>query len=187
MNMCRRCGCINPNLSTPPRAAPVEGVLEAAVLLSCRPGPRYGYELGTWLTEQGLVPGTVSAGRLYETLSTLANQGALHVHDEEGERGPGRRRYHLTAIGEARLLRWLQSLERSAISLGRLLNYAREHPATISKQQGGGDIMSCQCNCGGKAQNADPAPTIASPPTPVRTVEERLQVIEELLTQQKVR
>lgn len=179
--MCRRCGCLNPGRTTPPRAAPVEGMLEAAVLLACAEGPRYGYELGPWLTEEGLVPGAVSPGRLYETLAALAAQGALLGGDEPGERGPARRRYQLTNAGEARLARWLESLERSASVLARLLASGVQRSYPPHGHREGGEAMSCHCHCGGSgAQPVEAAPPV---PAPERSIEDRLQVIENLLQQ----
>ncbi|MHB1486261.1 MAG: hypothetical protein ACYCS7_00935 [Acidimicrobiales bacterium] len=133
--MCRRCGCLNPGRTAPPRAAPVEGMLEAVVLLACAEGPRYGYELGPWLAEEGLVPGTVSPGRPYETLASLA-----------------------------RLL--ARGIERSYPPHGHWE---------------GGEAMSCHCHCGGSgAQPIEAAPQV---PAPERSIEDRLQVIEDLLQQ----
>ncbi|MHB1487284.1 MAG: PadR family transcriptional regulator [Acidimicrobiales bacterium] len=179
--MCRRCGCLGPGRTAPVRAAPVEGMLEAAVLLACAEEPRYGYELGPWLTNQGLVPAAVSPGRLYETLAALSSQGALAVSDEPGERGPARRRYQLTDVGNARLDRWLESLERSASALARLLARGLQRPHLSHKPRRGGEAMPCQCHCGGPGASPAETASHAPAPAPERSVEKRLEVIEDLL------
>lgn len=154
-------------------------MLEAAVLLACAQGPRYGYELGPWLAREGMVPEAVSPGRLYETLAALAAQGALRAADEPSERGPARRRYQLTAAGETRLRRWLDSLDRSAHALARLLAFGLEHSLPPARERGGGEAMSCECHCGGPG--ARPVEAAPATPAPERSVEERLEVIEDLL------
>lgn len=154
------------------------------MLLGCEEAPRYGYELGAWLAGEGLVAGPVSAGRLYETLASLARQGSLAVSDEPGERGPARRRYELTEAGKARLLRWEQSLERSAAVLARLLARAAAGSRPPTSHREGGEAMPCQCHCGGpEARSSEPAQSAPaqSAPAAARSVEERLEVIEGLL------
>jgi len=68
---------LGPELAAPRR--PIEGMLEASVLIGCCHGPRYGYELSRRLADEGLVAGPVSSGRLYETRAELVAHGALVV------------------------------------------------------------------------------------------------------------
>ena len=185
--MCRRCGCLSSSERTV-RSAPVEGMLEAAALLACGERPQYGYELSTWLAGENLVAGVVSPGRLYENLANLESIGALIVDREPGEKGPDRRRYRLTALGHARLERWLESLALSDAALRRLLGRSRRTPHLISQRTEGGETMSCNCNCnckgdgqseGRKHHETDQQVNVTNAPS--RSVEERLQVIEDLL------
>lgn len=196
--MCRRCGCLRASTDETPRAAPVQGILEAAVLVACAEAPRYGYEIATWLTAEGLISAPVSPGRLYETLGGLARTGALVAVDEESDKGPARRRYHLTEAGRGRLAAWAASLERTGATLARLLARmaaldgrlaARTDHRAGHDHDEGGDTMPCQCHCGGPmAQGVEtpttttqPASAAAPTPAPARSVEERLEVIESLL------
>jgi PadR family transcriptional regulator PadR len=200
--MCRRCGCLRTSKDATPRGAPVQGILEAAVLVACAEAPRYGYEIATWLTAEGLVSAPVSPGRLYETIGTLSRAGALVGVDEESDKGPSRRRYHLTETGRERLAAWAVSLERTGATLARLLSRMAAlsdagpdptahdptaHDPTDHVPAEGGETMPCQCHCGGPgARNAEPpttatAPASAPQPAPARTVEERLEHVEALL------
>ncbi|MDA8284592.1 MAG: PadR family transcriptional regulator [Actinomycetota bacterium] len=191
--MCRRCGCLEAREGRALRAAPIQGALEAAVLVACAEAPRYGYEIAAWLAAEGLVTGTVSPGRLYETLAALDRAGAVAATSEPSDKGPSRRRYHLTETGKQRLHAWVVSLERSGVVLARLLARATAfeansdetpvaEPAGIDQHEGG-EIMPCQCNCGSRhaahAETPDAAP--AAPAVPARSVEERLDTIESLL------
>lgn len=191
--MSQRCRCTGPHSATVFRTAPIQGALEAAVLVACAEAPRYGYEIAAWLTAEGLVTGAVSPGRLYETLGSLADKGAVAATEEPSDKGPTRRRYHLTEIGDARLEAWLVSLNRSEEVLARQLARARSVRGAATKtsrardsdthQPEGGEPMPCQCKCGGRhAANAE-TPTGAPVPatTPARSVEERLESVETLL------
>ncbi|MGC8513602.1 MAG: PadR family transcriptional regulator [Acidimicrobiales bacterium] len=172
------------------------------MLVACAEAPRYGYEIATWLLAEGLVSAPVSPGRLYETLGTLSRTGALVGVDEESDKGPSRRRYHLTETGRELLAAWAVSLEHTAAILARLLsrmaalngavpgrtdhNPADHNPAEDDPAEGG-EIMPCQCHCGGPgARNAESPTTATEPasapqPAPARSVEERLEHVETLL------
>jgi PadR family transcriptional regulator PadR len=190
--MCRSCGCLGKNEARLRRAAPIQGALEAAVLIACAEMPRYGYEIAAWLTSEGLVTGAVSPGRLYETLAELSRVGALVATSEPSEKGPSRRRYRLTESGKARLRAWTTSLERSGVVIARLLSRATILLADVddsiianqSDQQEGGERMSCKCNCGGRhAGRGESSEAKGSKGSkgPARSVEDRLSVIETLL------
>lgn len=195
--MCRRCGCLRASRDATPRAAPVQGVLEAAVLVACADAPRYGYEISAWLTAEGLVSAPVSPGRLYETLGALGRAGALVSVDEESDKGPSRRRYHLTETGRERLAAWAVSLERTGVTLARLLSRMAalngavpgpvDHDPTDHDPVEGGETMPCQCHCGGPGARSAEPPTTATEPVsapqsaPARSVEERLDHVEALL------
>lgn len=190
--MCKRCGCLRAGKDATPRGAPVQGSLEAAVLVACAEAPRYGYEIATWLFDEGLVSAPVSPGRLYETLGTLSRTGALVGVDEESDKGPSRRRYHLTETGRERLAAWAVSLERTGATLARLLSRMTALNGAVPGRTDhdpaeGGETMPCQCHCGGPgARNAESPTTATEPasapqPAPARSVEERLEHVETLL------
>ncbi len=191
--MCRSCGCFDSGSRREARGAPIQGLLEAAVLVACLEAPCYGYGIASWLAEEGLVTGTVSRGRLYETLAHLTRIGALSVTDEVSERGPDRRRYELTAIGRDRLRSWNNSLTHTGATLARLLAkmaaldvVGKSHVGRSqldTQERKGGEIMSCKCNCGGSGPSTSETASsvVVNEPVAVRTVEERLATIENLL------
>jgi len=186
------------------RPATVEGLLEVGILVACGGGPCYGYDLARQLVAEGLAPGPVSPGRLYETLAALAREGSLVSWVEEGEGGPERRRYQLTPAGEERLRRWEVALSGTARLVSRLLARAAlvvpgdatgggQQPdpnrspdeGSVDLIEGGGEEMSCDCQCGqghhagrggGRGRGR-----MRSDETVERSVEERLEAIEELL------
>lgn len=79
----------------------LRGVLDLAVLAVVGRGETYGYRIGSDLQELGL--GTVKGGTLYPLLSRLEDSGAVRSTWREGESGPGRKWYSLTAAGRERL------------------------------------------------------------------------------------
>ncbi len=162
------------------------------MLVACAEAPRYGYEIAAWLTSEGLVSAPVSPGRLYETLGGLARTGALVAVAEKSDRGPARRRYHLTATGRERLAAWTTSLERTSATLARLLSRMAAFNGTVPDHSNhdhteGGETMPCQCHCGGpETRSTESATTATEPantaqPAPARSVEERLDHVEALL------
>ena len=65
--MCRWCGCSCDcgGARSEERAVPVEGMLEAVLLLLLAETPRYGYEVWGLLAEEELLAGRVYPGRIY--------------------------------------------------------------------------------------------------------------------------
>ncbi len=83
--------------------------LEAVVLASLREQESYGYELMQRLARFGAE--TASPGTLYRTLRRMERQGWCTSEWETSKGGPARRRYSITAAGEAYLDLWIAALE----------------------------------------------------------------------------
>jgi len=187
--MCGRCGCVEAPGRRCARGTAIEGALEVAVLIACADAPRYGYEIASWLTAEGLAIGPISPGRLYETLARLSRAGALASTTEPSTRGPDRRRYSITARGRERLRAWTDSLVRSGTVLARLLARGvrleedpvfTEPSSSTNGSTRGGEPMPCNCNCQGRGpRHGDVAHHEQS--SQPRSIEERLRTIEELL------
>jgi PadR family transcriptional regulator len=90
------------------RSQLLKGTTALLVLGVLRDGELYGYEIGARIRERS---GTVIApgeGWLYPTLHRLEAEGALEASWREGDQGPRRRYYRITAAG----LRLLAEQER---------------------------------------------------------------------------
>ncbi|PYG02132.1 transcriptional regulator, PadR family [Georgenia satyanarayanai] len=102
----------------------VRAALPTAVLASLEDGALHGYGIAQRLATQGL--GRPRGGSLYPLLSALEADGAVTASWDQGESGPGRRSYALTADGAERLRReraaWaalVDALSRSHLSEDR--------------------------------------------------------------------
>ncbi len=75
--------------------------LDLAVLGSLTQGPRHGYAIAQRLAAHGF--GLLKGGSLYPVLIRLEEAGSVEALWVEGTGGPGKREYHLTPAGRARL------------------------------------------------------------------------------------
>ncbi|MDP8988036.1 MAG: PadR family transcriptional regulator [Actinomycetota bacterium] len=92
-------------------------LLRPAILLLLREQESHGYELMGRLAELGVeVPPTT--GGLYRSLRTMAEEGLVSSYWSTPERGPARRVYAITELGE-------QQLEGSMPALASLLRTVR--------------------------------------------------------------
>ncbi|MBW3549042.1 MAG: PadR family transcriptional regulator [Actinobacteria bacterium] len=92
-------------------------LLRPAILLLLRDQESHGYELMGRLAELGVeVPPTT--GGLYRSLRTMADEGLLSSYWSTPDRGPARRVYALTPLGE-------QHLEEAVPALSGLLRTVR--------------------------------------------------------------
>jgi PadR family transcriptional regulator PadR len=101
-------------------------ILEPVLLLLLHHGPAHGYTFLERLEEFGLAyldPSTV-----YRALRDLEEKGwVTSTWDEEQSRGPPRRIYRVTTLGDEALALRVQDLEESKRRIGYLLNrYQRQ-------------------------------------------------------------
>lgn len=93
------------------------GLLRPAILLLLRDQESHGYELMGRLAELGVeVPPTT--GGLYRSLRTMADEGLVNSYWSTPDRGPARRVYAITPLGE-------QHLEQSMSAVSSLLRTVR--------------------------------------------------------------
>ena len=85
----------------------VRAALDLAVLTSLTGGRLHGYAIAQALAEHGF--GLLKGGSLYPVLNRLEEAGDVEATWTEGQGGPGRREYELTAAGRGRLDRELAS------------------------------------------------------------------------------
>ena len=85
----------------------VRAALDVAVLASLVEGRFHGYAIAQSLAEHGF--GLLKGGSLYPVLNRLEEAGDVEAAWTEGQGGPGRREYELTAAGRDRLERDLDA------------------------------------------------------------------------------
>lgn len=85
------------------RAQWLRGVLDLCLLASLAGGERYGYDLAQHLEGAGI--GKVRGGTLYPVLARLERAGLVRTAWRQGEAGPNRKYYALTAEGRRFLAR----------------------------------------------------------------------------------
>ncbi len=98
----------------------LRGVLSLCVLAVVAEHETYGYAVAQRLQEAGL--GVVKGGTLYPVLARLEQDGLLVSSWREGDAGPGRKFFAVTAAGRAaldeRVRDWTTFAERAAGLLG---------------------------------------------------------------------
>ena len=85
----------------------VRASLDLAVLASLTAGRLHGYAIAQALAARGF--GVLKGGSLYPVLGRLEEAGYVEATWVEGQGGPGRREYELTAVGRDRLRDELES------------------------------------------------------------------------------
>jgi PadR family transcriptional regulator len=79
----------------------LKGTLEGLVLAILAGRPAYGYEITTWLREQGFTD--IAEGTVYALLLRVEQRGLVDVEKVPSEKGPPRKVYSLNAQGRAHL------------------------------------------------------------------------------------
>jgi PadR family transcriptional regulator PadR len=79
----------------------LKGVLEGIVLGVLARRPAYGYEITSWLREQGFAD--IAEGTVYALLLRIEQRGLVDVEKVPSEKGPPRKVFTLNALGTAQL------------------------------------------------------------------------------------
>lgn len=104
----------------------IRASLDLAVLASLSSGPLHGYAIAQELASLGF--GVLKGGSLYPVLSRLEEWGCLEAVWIEGSGGPGKREYHLTAMGHTRLGEDLAQWQELASTLVNMAKDAGSAP-----------------------------------------------------------
>ena len=104
----------------------LKGVLEGIVLAILARRPAYGYEITTWLRDQGFAD--IAAGTVYALLLRIEQRGLVDVEKVPSEKGPPRKVFTLNAQGAAQLDEFWETWTFLAERLDRL------HPDTTQKE-----------------------------------------------------
>lgn len=75
----------------------LKGTLEGIVLAILSTRPAYGYEITTWLRDQGF--SDIAEGTVYALLVRIEQRGLVDVEKVPSEKGPPRKVYSLNAAG----------------------------------------------------------------------------------------
>ena len=75
----------------------LKGTLEGIVLAILSGRPAYGYEITSWLREQGFTD--IAEGTIYALLVRIEQRGLVDVEKVPSEKGPPRKVYSLNAQG----------------------------------------------------------------------------------------
>lgn len=75
----------------------LKGILEGIVLAILAGRPAYGYEITSWLREQGF--SDIAEGTIYALLIRIEHRGLVDVEMVPSEKGPPRRVYSLNVQG----------------------------------------------------------------------------------------
>ena len=75
----------------------LKGILEGIVLAILATRRAYGYEITTWLREQGFAD--IAEGTVYALLVRIEQRGLVDVEKVPSEKGPPRKVYSLNAAG----------------------------------------------------------------------------------------
>ena len=100
--------------------------LEPVLLLLLHHGPAHGYTLLERLGEFGL--GDLNSSVVYRALRDMEARGwVTSAWDAEQTRGPPRRIYHLTALGDEILGWWARDLQETRGLIDHLLDVYSRH------------------------------------------------------------
>lgn len=75
----------------------LKGTLEGIVLAILARRPAYGYEITTWLRENGFTD--IAEGTVYALLIRIEQRGYVDIEKVPSEKGPPRKVYSLNAAG----------------------------------------------------------------------------------------
>ncbi|WP_322410553.1 PadR family transcriptional regulator [Microbacterium invictum] len=75
----------------------LKGILEGIVLAILATRRAYGYEITTWLRDQGFTD--IAEGTVYALLVRIEQRGLVDVQKVPSEKGPPRKVYSLNAAG----------------------------------------------------------------------------------------
>ena len=79
----------------------LKGTLEGIILAILAGRAAYGYEITTWLREQGFAD--IAEGTVYALLVRIEQRGLVDVEKVPSEKGPPRKVYSLNAQGREQL------------------------------------------------------------------------------------
>ena len=96
----------------------LKGTLEGIILAILAGRAAYGYEITTWLREQGFAD--IAEGTVYALLVRIEQRGLVDVEKVPSEKGPPRKVYALNGEGRAVLAEFWRNWEFLAARIDTL-------------------------------------------------------------------
>ena len=101
--------------------------VEFLIMVMIKEKPRYGYEIINNLREKFRGFWEIKAGVIYPALSRLENRGLIRGTREESDRGPSRKRYEITPLGEEALRNIAEGFDREIDFFQRFVGFVDDH------------------------------------------------------------
>lgn len=95
--------------------------MEVCLFLLLREGEMHGYGLAEQLQAFGFSPEDLNVSTLYRTLRKMEREGFVISDWQEGQQGPKKRVYNITAEGEKNLEEWIQILRYRKARIEKVL------------------------------------------------------------------
>lgn len=109
--------------------------MEVCLFLLLREGAMHGYGLAEQLPPFGFSLEDLNIGTLYRTLRKMEQEGFVVSDWQEGQQGPKKRVYSITAEGEKNLEEWIQILRYRKTRIEKVLAiYGEPNEHTVSSQ-----------------------------------------------------
>lgn len=125
MNTLDDCPCSGANLGR---------LLQPAIMTVLAGNRLHGYAIVGRLAETPTLAGArPDATGVYRVLSTMEERGLVTSSWDTPDRGPAKRTYRLTPLGDNCLARWVSSLSDYHRSIGHLLENARKASARLKR------------------------------------------------------
>lgn len=99
----------------------LQGTLDVLILKTLSPGPRHGYAIATWVSEQTGGVLLVEEGALYPALHRLEKRGLLESEWGLSENNRKAKYYRLTAAGRVELRAETKLWERYSAAVASIL------------------------------------------------------------------
>ncbi|MGQ9720755.1 MAG: PadR family transcriptional regulator [Candidatus Jordarchaeum sp.] len=101
--------------------------VEFLIMVMIKEKPCYGYEIINSLSEKFKGFWEVKAGAIYPALSRLEERGLIQGTKEESDRGPIRKRYEITQLGEDALRNIAEKFDREIDFFQHFVGFVDDH------------------------------------------------------------
>ncbi|WP_106813870.1 PadR family transcriptional regulator [Microbacterium timonense] len=111
----------------------LKGTLEGIVLAILSARPAYGYEITSWLRDQGF--SDIAEGTVYALLVRVEQRGLVDVEKVPSEKGPPRKVYSLNAQGSEQLAEFWRTWNFLADRIEQLRHANNDNTVSSTKEE----------------------------------------------------